>query len=144
MVNGKGLRVSLFVSGCDINCNGCFNKKSQNFKFGQLFTNNDLNTILNYLNNPAITGLSILGGEPLHPKNINTIYSIVKIIKLTYPNKDIWIWTGYLYEDLIKLPLNKEIFNLIDVLIDGPFIQELKTKTSQWRGSSNQRVIQLN
>lgn len=135
--NGEGIRVSLFVSGCTLYCKGCFNKESWNFKVGKEFTKSVKEEIINELKKPYIKGFSLLGGDPLEPKLHDDVLDLVKSIKMEIPNKDIWLWTGRLYED----EKDNEILKYIDVLIDGPFIQELADKNLQYRGSSNQRII---
>lgn len=138
--NGEGIRVSLFVSGCTLYCKGCFNKESWNFKAGKEFTKSVKEEIINELKKPYINGFSLLGGDPLEPKLHDEVLDLVKSIKMEIPNKDIWLWTGRLYED----EKDNEILKYIDVLIDGPFIQELADKNLQYRGSSNQRVKYVN
>ena len=138
--NGEGIRVSLFVSGCTLYCKGCFNKESWNFKAGKEFTKYVKEEIINELKNPWISGFSLLGGDPLEPKLHDEVLDLVKSIKMEIPNKDIWLWTGRLYED----EKDNEILEYIDVLIDGPFIQELADKNLQYRGSSNQRIKYVN
>ena len=153
--NGPGIRVSLFVSGCEIKCPGCFNKELQDFNYGKPFTEDTIEEILEYLKHPHVRGLTILGGEPLSPSNIKTLISLVKKVKDRFPNKDIWCYTGYLLDDLYKLnsietTLDAKygthlivMIKYIDVLVDGPFIQELKHPGLQFRGSSNQRIIDM-
>lgn len=141
MVNGEGIRVSLFVSGCSFNCPGCFNKEAQNYKYGQEFTEKTLFELTNLLYKDNIKGLSILGGEPLNPANYGEVYDICKHVKTVIPDKDIWVWTGYEYDDIVKGEW--DIFKYIDVLVDGRFVQSLKDPSLPWRGSSNQRVIQI-
>ena len=138
--NGEGIRVSLFVSGCSLYCKGCFNKESWNFNAGKEFTKFVKEEIINELKKPYINGFSLLGGDPLEPKLHKDVLDLVKSIKTEMLNKDIWLWTGRLYED----EKDNEILKYIDVLIDGPFIQELADKNLQYRGSSNQRVIYVN
>lgn len=135
--NGEGIRVSLFVSGCSLYCKGCFNKESWNFRAGKEFTKSVKLEIINELKKPYINGFSLLGGDPLEPKLHKDVLDLVKSIKMEIPNKDIWLWTGRLYED----EKDNEILKYIDVLIDGPFIQELADKNLQYRGSSNQRIL---
>lgn len=137
--NGTGIRVSLFVSGCTLCCKGCFNKESWKFNAGLPFTETVKNEIIEELKKPWISGFSLLGGDPLEPKLYDDVLNLVMSIKREMPNKDIWLWTGRLYED----EKNNEIFKYIDVLIDGPFIQELKDSNLKYRGSSNQRILKL-
>lgn len=137
--NGTGIRVSLFVSGCTLCCKGCFNKESWKFDSGLPFTETVKNEIIEELKKPWISGFSLLGGDPLEPKLYDDVLNLVQYIKQEIPEKDIWLWTGRVYENII----NNEILKYIDVLIDGPFIQELKDSKLKYRGSTNQRIIKL-
>ena len=137
--NGPGIRVSLFVSGCTLCCKGCFNKESWKFNAGLPFTDSIKNDIINELKNPWISGFSLLGGDPLEPNLHTDVLDLVKTIKQEVPNKDIWLWTGRLYED----EKDNEILKYVDVLIDGPYIQELHYANLLYRGSSNQRIINI-
>ena len=137
--NGTGIRVSLFVSGCTLCCKGCFNKESWKFNAGSPFTENVKNEIIEELKKLWISGFSLLGGDPLEPKLYDDVLDLVMSIKREIPNKDIWLWTGRIYENII----NNDILKYIDVLIDGPFIQELKDSKLKYRGSTNQRIIKL-
>ena len=137
--NGPGVRVSIFVQGCTFHCKNCFNPETHDFNGGKEFDDDTIKKVLDLCQNDSIRGLSILGGEPLHPKNIEEVTRLAKTFKETYPNKDIWVWTGFHFEDLKE----KEIFHYIDVLVDGQFDEELKDPRLKWRGSSNQRVIDI-
>ena len=137
--NGPGIRVSLFVSGCRMQCPGCFNKEAQSFEYGEEFTLEVWDNILELLKNPHVSGLSILGGEPFEPENVDMLYSICKSAKICHPEKDIWVWTGRNWENIWDDP----IMNYIDVLVDGPFIQGEKDLSLYFRGSRNQRVIDV-
>lgn len=137
--NGSGIRVSLFVSGCTLCCKGCFNKESWKFNAGLPFTDSIKNDIINELKKSWINGFSLLGGDPLEPKLHSEVLDLVKSIKSEIPNKDIWLWTGRIYENII----NNDILKYIDVLIDGPFIQEFSDKTLKYKGSKNQRIINI-
>ena len=137
--NGPGVRVSIFVQGCTFHCKNCFNPETHYFNGGKEFDDDTIKKVLDLCQNDSIRGLSILGGEPLHPKNIEEVTRLAKTFKETYPNKDIWVWTGFHFEDLKE----KEIFHYIDVLVDGQFDEELKDPRLKWRGSSNQRVIDI-
>ena len=139
IANGPGVRVSIFMQGCPFHCKGCFNKETWDFNDGQNFTNNEIAEIINLAKDDYIKGLSILGGEPLHPNTIEATKELAKTFKEKYPNKTIWLWTGYLFE---SIP-NKEALNYIDVLIDGQFKEELHDPRLKWCGSSNQRVIDV-
>ena len=137
--NGPGIRVSLFVSGCTLCCKGCFNKESWKFNAGLPFTETVKQDIIKELKNPWISGFSLLGGDPLEPKLHSEVLDLVKSIKSEVPDKDIWLWTGRLHEN----EKDNEILQYVDVLIDGPFIQEFSDKTLKYKGSKNQRVINI-
>lgn len=139
IANGPGIRVSLFVSGCRNQCKGCFNKETWDFNYGQKFTNETWLEIKEMLDNPNVAGLSILGGDPFEPENIGTVEAICQMTRIYYPDKTIWVWTGYRYEDLAHLSIMKNI----DVLVDGRFVECLKDLRLAYRGSSNQRVIDV-
>ena len=137
--NGPGVRVSIFFQGCSFHCKNCFNKETWDFNGGLEFTDETIDEIIRLCSPDYITGLSILGGEPMHPNNIEGTIRLAKKFKETYPNKNIWSWSGFLMENIC----NKEILNYLDVLVDGQFVDELKDFTLDWRGSSNQRVIDI-
>ncbi|MBQ8234410.1 MAG: anaerobic ribonucleoside-triphosphate reductase activating protein [Bacilli bacterium] len=137
--NGPGIRVSIFMQGCTFNCKNCFNKETHDFNAGLEFDDNVIEKILDLSKSEHIKGLSILGGEPLHKKNILGTTKLAKEFRSKYPNKTIWVWTGNLYDDI----KDYEIFNYIDVLVDGRYVDELHDFTLDYRGSSNQRVIDV-
>lgn len=139
IANGPGVRVSLWVSGCKHRCKGCFNPETWNFNYGQEFTDETIDEILKALEPEYIAGLSILGGEPLDPDNYWEVAFLVHKVKAKYPNKTIWIYTGYEYHNVYHLAIMDEI----DVLVDGRFIEELKDISLKFRGSRNQRLIDL-
>lgn len=139
IANGPGVRVSLFVTGCRNRCKGCFNTSTWDFNNGELYSTVTLIQLLKYLEPDYISGLSILGGDPFEPENIDEVTKLCKYVKGKYPNKTIWVYTGYIYEDLKDL----EIMNYIDVLVDGPFIESLKDISLVFKGSSNQRIIDI-
>ena len=139
IANGPGIRVSIFMQGCIFKCKNCFNPETHDFNDGKQFNDEVIKVILDLAKEEHIAGLSILGGEPLHPKNIAGSTKLAKKFKEKYPDKTIWVWTGFNYEDL----KDKEIFNYIDVLIDGRYQDELHDFRLKWRGSSNQRVIDI-
>ncbi len=150
IANGIGIRISLFVSGCRNHCPGCFQSETWDFSYGTKYTKETSDYIINLLAPDYVDGLSILGGDPFEPENQEEVYLLMKRCKETYPNKTIWIYTGYIYEILIKgqyhpcYKYTNDILSLTDVLIDGPFIQEKKDISLQFRGSSNQRLIDMN
>ncbi|HJJ16575.1 MAG TPA: anaerobic ribonucleoside-triphosphate reductase activating protein [Bacilli bacterium] len=137
--NGPGIRVSIFMQGCTFNCKNCFNPNTHDFNGGKEFNDKTIEKVLELCNQEYIQGLSILGGEPLHPKNIVGSTKLAKSFKEKYPDKTLWVWTGFNYEYL----QNQEIFNYIDVLVDGQYVDELHDFTLKWCGSSNQRVIDI-
>ena len=139
IANGPGCRVSLFVQGCTFNCPGCFNTVARDFEGGHEFTDQTLEAILAIAEPDHISGLSILGGEPLHPKNRSEVLDLVRKFKERYPYKTVWLWTGFLWEDIATEVIDSEI----DVIIDGQFKEELKDLRLKYRGSSNQRVIDV-
>ena len=138
--NGPGIRVSIFMQGCTFKCKNCFNKETWDFKGGNEFTDETIKKVLDLADSEHIVGLSILGGEPLHPKNIEASTKLAKAFKEKYPNKTIWAWTGFLFDRDLK---DKEVMNYIDVLIDGKYEDDLHDFRLKWRGSSNQRVIDV-
>ena len=139
IANGPGVRVSIFMQGCSFHCKNCFNQETWDFEGGKEFTDDTINKVLELCNKPEVKGLSILGGEPMHPTNIEGTTKLAKAFKEKYPEKTIWTWTGFKYEDI----KDKDVFNYIDVLIDGQYKDELHDPTLKWKGSSNQRVIDI-
>lgn len=139
IANGPGCRVSLFVSGCRRHCPGCFNQEAQSFDYGTEYTAETHRELLEMLSDEHIAGLSILGGEPFEPENREWLLRLCSAAKYMYPQKDIWVWTGCMFENLRDLL----IFDYVDVLVDGPFIQEKKNLSLAYRGSENQRVIDV-
>ena len=137
--NGPGVRVSIFMQGCSFHCKNCFNPETWDFEGGQEFTEDTINKVLELSDKKEVKGLSILGGEPMHPTNIEGTTKLAKAFKEKYPEKSIWAWTGFQYEDI----KDKDVFNYIDVLVDGQYKDELHDPTLKWRGSSNQRVIDI-
>lgn len=143
VVNGEGTRCTLFVTGCEHFCKGCHNASTWDVNKGQPFTREMEDQILADLGDERIKrdGLSLSGGDPLFPGNVSAILKLVKRVKAEYPDKDIWLWTGYLLESLTES--QQEVISYIDVLIDGPFELDKRDISLPWRGSSNQRVIHL-
>ncbi len=139
--NGPGIRVSIFLQGCEFHCKNCFNPETWSFKSGKEFTNETINKILELSDKETVSGLSILGGEPMHPKNIEGTIELAKKFKEKFPKKTIWVWSGFLYDDILKR--DPEIFDYIDVMVDGQYVDELHDPTLRWKGSSNQRVIDI-
>lgn len=149
IADGPGVRVSLFVSGCRHHCKGCFNPETWDFKYGQPYTKETEEEVLRLLEPEYIQGFSLLGGEPFEPENQGVLTGLLRRIKERYPMKDVWCYSGYLYGvDLAKggkvhTEVTDEMLSYIDVLVDGEFVEELKDVTLVFRGSSNQRIIEL-
>lgn len=149
IANGEGVRTSLFVSGCTRGCKNCFNKMAWSFDYGQPFDKAVRNKLLESLAPNYISGLSVLGGEPFEPANQRGLVGFLHDVKVLYPNKSIWCFTGYVYdEDLVQggavhCEETDEMLSYIDVLVDGPYVDELHDITLRFRGSSNQRLIDL-
>ena len=137
--DGPGVRVSIFLQGCTFKCPGCFNPETHDFNGGKEFTNETLQQLLQLCEADYVKGLSILGGEPLHPQNIAGTIEIAKAFKQKFPTKSLWVWTGFLYENVV----DPKIFDYIYVLVDGQFKQALANPMLKYRGSSNQRVIDI-
>ncbi len=137
--NGPGVRVSIFMQGCQFHCKNCFNKETWDFNGGKEFTDETINKVLELSKKDEVKGLSILGGEPMHPVNIEGTTKLAKAFKEKFPEKDIWAWSGFRYEDL----KDKEVLKYIDVLVDGTYKDELHDPTLKWKGSSNQRVVDI-
>ena len=149
IANGPGVRISLFVSGCPHHCKGCFNEVTWDFTYGKPYTQETINHILELLKPDYIKGITFLGGEPMAPSNQESVLNTMRQIKEHYTNKDIWLYTGYLLDTDIMgkmvdtLPHTSEILSYIDVLVDGPFIEEQKNLNLQFKGSENQRIIDM-
>lgn len=141
VANGPGVRVSLFVSGCTHHCKNCFNPETWDFNFGAPFTVAEEDLIVEYLKPDHISGLTLLGGDPLEPENAKALLPLLKKVKSTYPNKPLWCFTGFLYEQLIDRAA--EFLSYIDILVDGPFIEEQKDLRLRFKGSANQRIIRV-
>ena len=139
--NGPGIRISIFVQGCAFHCFNCFNSETWDFNGGKEFKSEDLDRLIEYGTNKHVAGLSVLGGEPLHEKNVDEVINICKCFKKKYIDKTIWLWTGFVYEDLNDK--QKEVLKYIDVLVDGQFVDSLKDFSLKYCGSSNQRVIDV-
>jgi anaerobic ribonucleoside-triphosphate reductase activating protein len=139
--NGNGISSSIFFSGCNFHCKGCFNQEAQQFNYGQLYTQETEDLFISYLKNEHVSHASLLGGETFQ-QDLNKIYKLVKRIKKEV-NKPIWIWTGYLWESLIQDEHKLEILKYIDILVDGQFEIDKKDYNLLWKGSSNQRTINV-
>ena len=141
--NGTGIRTVLWVSGCDIHCRNCHNQQTWDFNSGIPFTENTMQELLYDLSKPYIKGCTLSGGHPFDPRNAPKVLEIVKRVKMVFPNKDIWIYSGYVWEDIIKDNTLKEILKCTDVLVDGAYVDELRDISLAFRGSSNQRIIDV-
>ena len=133
--NGPGVRVSVFMQGCSFHCKNCFNPETWNFDGGKEFNNDTIDEVLKLCDKDQIKGLSILGGEPMHPNNIEGTTKLAKAFKEKYPNKNIWVWSGFRFDKDLK---DKDVLKYIDVLVDGQYKDELHDFTLKWKGSSNQ------
>ncbi len=149
IANGPGVRVSLFVSGCTHHCKGCFNEVAWDFDYGQPFTQETVNMILDMLKPAYVKGITLLGGEPFEPQNQPALVDLLRQIRARYPEKSIWAFSGYLFDKDI-LPgrlgdpaVTREFLSYVDVLVDGRFVEEKKDLTLRFRGSSNQRIIDV-
>ena len=140
IADGPGVRVSIFMQGCAFNCTQCFNPETHDFNGGKEFNEKTINRILDLCDNDNIEGLSILGGEPMHPNNIEGTTKLAKSFKEKFPNKNVWAWSGYKFDQDLQ---DKEVVNYLDVLVDGQYKDELRNPTLKWKGSSNQRVIDV-
>ena len=141
--NGAGVRTVLWVSGCDVHCHNCHNPQTWDFNSGIPFTDDTMQEILYDLSKPYIKGLTISGGHPLDPHNAPKVLEIVKRVKMVFPNKDIWIYSGYVWENIIKDETLREILKYSDVLVDGAYVDELRDISLPFKGSSNQRIIDV-
>lgn len=149
IANGIGVRVSLFVSGCTHHCPECFNEIAWDFHYGEEFTDQTIDDLIELMRQPHIQGLSLLGGEPMEPVNQEGLLPLLQRMHQELPNKDVWCYTGYFLEDILKggrahCSVSDELLSYIDVLVDGPFILAEKNIRLKFRGSNNQRVIDMN
>lgn len=141
IANGEGIGTALFVSGCPFHCEGCFNPETWDYGYGKEFTQKTLISLIEATDKPYISRISILGGEPLAPVNLETVSLIIENLKKRFPKKRIWIYSGYTYESLNKNQLR--VISKADILVDGQFIKEKKDLNLKFRGSSNQRIIDI-
>ena len=140
IANGPGVRVSIFMQGCAFNCEKCFNPDTHDFKGGKEFTDETINKVLDLCDHEYVEGLSILGGEPMHPNNIEGTTKLAKAFKEKFPNTNLWAWTGFKFDYNLK---DKDVTKYLDVLVDGQYVDALHNPTLKWKGSSNQRVIDV-
>ena len=149
IANGPGVRITLFVSGCTHHCKGCFNREAWDFDYGEPFTQDTIDRILEMLKPSYVKGLTLLGGEPFEPQNQGPIVELLRQIKAIYPQKSIWAFSGYLFDrdilsgNLGDWEITKEYLSYLDVLVDGPFVEAKKDLMLRFRGSSNQRLINV-
>lgn len=149
IANGPGVRVSLFVSGCTHHCPGCFNEVAWDFEYGKPFTEDTIQVILDMLKPGYIRGLTLLGGEPFEPQNQGAVVELLRRVKKAYPEKSIWAFSGYLFDrDILSGKLGdretiREYLSYLDVLVDGPFVEARKNLSLRFRGSENQRIIDV-
>lgn len=149
IANGPGVRVSLFVSGCTHHCPGCFNREAWDFDYGQPFTQETIQRILTLLKPTYIRGLTLLGGEPFEPENQGPVLELLRQLRAQYPNKSVWAFSGYLFDrDILSgrlgpWEITREYLSYLDVLVDGPFIEAKKNLALRFRGSENQRLIDV-
>lgn len=149
IANGEGVRVSLFVSGCTHHCKGCFNSNTWDFDYGKPFTKETVKEIIEALQPDYIKGLTLLGGEPFEPCNQRELVKLLKEVKTILPQKDIWCYTGYLFdkellrESRAKCEVTNEMISMIDVLVDGEYVEELRSIALKFKGSTNQRIIDI-
>ena len=143
VANGPGVRVSLFVSGCTHHCKECFNPETWDFGYGKLFDEKAEDEIIQYLKPDYIKGLTLLGGDPMEKVNQEALIPLLEKVKKEYPDKSIWCYTGYTFENLLRNPRQAKLLEYIDVLVDGEFKEALKDVTLVFRGSQNQRIINV-
>lgn len=146
VANGPGVRVSVFVSGCTHHCEGCFNPETWDFSYGKPFGEEEIQTILGHLSKGYIKGLSLLGGEPFEPQNQQAVLELARRVRAAYPNKTIWCYTGYRYEALAAGKVgsySRALLEQLDVLVDGPFVLGQKDLSLRFRGSANQRILDV-
>lgn len=142
VTNGPNIRTTLFVTGCTNNCKGCFNTELKDFNSGKKWTKEKEDEFLTYVKSPNVQGVSILGGEPMEQTRDKDLVNLLERVKKE-TDKSIWLWSGFVYEDIIKDPKKKEILDLVDVLVDGRFELEKRNLNLKYRGSENQRVIDV-
>jgi len=148
IANGEGVRVSLFVSGCTHHCKGCFNPETWNFEYGKPYTKETEDSIIKMLSFPYTDGLTLLGGEPFEPQNQRVLVGLLRRVREELPDKNVWCYSGYLFEELTgesraRCEVTDEMLSLIDILVDGEFHEEQKDITLVFKGSSNQRIIDV-
>lgn len=152
IANGEGIRTTIFVSGCRNRCKNCFQPETWSFDYGSPFTDEVMEELFKTFDNPVVRGLTVLGGEPMEPENQVGLLPLLREFKRRYPKKTVWLYTGNLYEVLVGevgshpkcIDITRELLSLVDILVDGPFIEEEKRLGLRFRGSANQRIIDMN
>lgn len=142
-LNGEGLRVVLFLSGCNHYCKGCQNPQTWDPESGKLFDQEAMNTLFSYLEKDYISGVTFSGGDPFHPNNLTDVYTLARIIKTKYPNKTIWVYTGYAFDEAFNNLTIRRILQFVDILVDGKFEENKLDNNYKWAGSTNQRIIDV-
>ncbi|CAK7005398.1 MAG: Anaerobic ribonucleoside-triphosphate reductase-activating protein [Peptostreptococcus russellii] len=143
VTNGPGVRTTIFVSGCTHNCEDCFNKELQDFEYGDIWSQKSENEFIDYVSNPMVVGINVLGGEPLQQTMDDSLLDLLKRVKNEFPEKSIWLWTGDLFEEAIENEKKLAIIEQVDVIIDGQFQKDKRNIKLKYRGSENQRVIDV-
>lgn len=139
--DGEGVRVSLFVSGCRRHCKGCFNTDAQSFSYGEQFNSHIIDVIMEHVKKPYISGITFLGGEPMEPENVFELIALAQEVRNI--GKTVWVYSGFTYEEILNQPAQRRLLSLCDVLVDGSFIEEQRDITLAFRGSRNQRIIDV-
>lgn len=143
VTNGPGVRTTIFVSGCTHNCEDCFNKELQDFEYGDIWSQKNEDEFIDYVSNPMVVGINVLGGEPLQQTMDDSLLDLLKRVKNEFPEKSIWLWTGDLFEEAIENEKKLAIIEQVDVIIDGQFQKDKRNIKLKYRGSENQRVIDV-
>lgn len=141
IANGEGIRTSVFVTGCTHHCYNCFNEEYQNFQAGQEWTEAETALVVDYVSQPMCSGLTLLGGEPF--QNIDGLIPVVEAVRRAAPSKKIWVYSGYTFDEILACAHKKSLLEACDVLVDGKFVDALRDPALQFRGSSNQRIIDV-
>lgn len=141
IANGSGIRTSIFVTGCTHKCFNCFNEEYQNPKAGKPWTDKETEEVLTYVSDPNVSGLTLLGGEPF--QNVDGLLPVVKKVRETVPEKDIWAYSGYTWDEILACPSKRQLLEQCDILVDGKFVDALRDPSLRFRGSKNQRIIDV-
>ncbi|SUP39667.1 anaerobic ribonucleoside-triphosphate reductase activating protein [Veillonella criceti] len=141
IANGNGIRTSIFVTGCTHKCFNCFNEEYQNPKAGSIWTETETQQVIDYVSDPNVTGLTLLGGEPF--QNVEGLLPVVIKVREKVPNKDIWAYSGYTWDEIVACPSKRSLLEQCDILVDGKFVDALRDPSLRFRGSKNQRIIDV-